>query len=367
MSGIRCKLNIVSLSAHISQIITGFLMLKKAKIIDLEIDYSPRNFNLYPPIQMVEAIIDNKIKVAYDMEDGYHFNQLKQQDIEKYLRGVDFYFKRSYNIENHKHFENFERIHPLGFNYHVTTANNIVDRRITSYDLVKVALFIRNAWYCMRKKFHVESFEDIPRYNNETLVLFLTRVWDPEVQGEFLDEKMKEEREYINRVRADCIIKLRKEFGENFIGGLTPTAFAKKHYPALIVEKAITRRSNYLRLIRNASTCVATMGLHESNGWKLAEYIAASKSIVSEKLRHTVPGNFNCIDNYLEFTDADQCVDQVTKLEDDKMLAYNMRVNNYIYYHNYLRPDRLVYNTLAFMLKEKAGIASGENLSDVIY
>ena len=127
-------------------------MLKKAKIIDLKIDYSPQNFNLYPPIQMVEAIIDNKIKVAYEMEDGYHF---KQQDVEKYLRSVDFYFKRSYNIENHKHYENSERIHPLGFNYRVTTANNIVDRRLASYyttnKLLKVALFIRNAWYCTQK------------------------------------------------------------------------------------------------------------------------------------------------------------------------------------------------------------------------
>jgi hypothetical protein len=48
------------------------------------------------------------------------------------------------------------------------------------------------------------------------------------------------------------------------------------------------------------------MGLYESNGWKLGEYVAGSKAIVSEHLHYDAPGNFSPEQNYLEFNSADE-------------------------------------------------------------
>lgn len=340
----RCDLKLISLSPHVSQIVTGFLMLQKMKIVDLNINFVPEHAANYPTPHMIEAVIDNKIKISYDMLDGYNF---ANQNIDNYLKGIDCYFKRSYNLNYHQDFACSARIFPLGFNYHVTTKGNILDYKLGKFSMRNAAaLLYRNIVFGRRlNAFHTDHFEDMPHIDNETLVLFLTRPWDPEEDPNF-SAGLKEERHYINNMRVSCIRKLREVFGSRFIGGFSPLPYAIERFPDCVVDGISTKRYNFLQIVKKASICVATMGLHESNGWRLAEYIAASKAIVSEKLHYSVPGKFNCNENYLEFNNADQCVEQAMKLDGDKQLAYKMKLNNYYYYHNYLRPDRLVFNTL---------------------
>ena len=97
-------------------------MLQKMKIVDLNINFVPEHAVNYPTPHMIESVIDNKIKISYDMLDGYNF---ANQDIDNYLKGIDCYFKRSYNLNYHQDFAYSARIFPLGFNYHVTTKGNI--------------------------------------------------------------------------------------------------------------------------------------------------------------------------------------------------------------------------------------------------
>ena len=139
--------------------------------------------------------------------------------------------------------------------------------------------------------------------------------------------------------------------GDKFIGGFNSSPYTLEKFPSCVADKALTKRTNFMKMVKKSSICVATIGLHESNGWKLAEYIAASKAIVTEKLHYIVPGNFNNADNYFEFINVDQCVQQVMKLDSDKKLAFDMKKNNYNYYHNFLRADRLIFNTIAIALK----------------
>lgn len=42
-------------------------------------------------------------------------------------------------------------------------------------------------------------------------------------------------------------------------------------------------------MVKESDICITTTGLHRSIGWKFAEYIAASKAIVTEKLNYS-PG-----------------------------------------------------------------------------
>ncbi|MDR3562497.1 MAG: hypothetical protein P4N59_13835, partial [Negativicutes bacterium] len=55
--------------------------------------------------------------------------------------------------------------------------------------------------------------------------------------------------------------------------------------------------------------------------------------------------------NYLEFSTADECVEKVTLLMENKEKRNAMMQDNFIYYNNYLRPDMLVWNTLMAALK----------------
>ncbi len=145
-------------------------------------------------------------------------------------------------------------------------------------------------------------------------ILFMTRVWEPFDHPERSREKAAE-RMQINEMRIDCIQQLRTEFRDRFVGGLAHTEFAMQHYrDFLIPDKALIPRKHYLELLKAFPICIATTGLHSSIGWKLAEYVAFSKAIVSEKLIYQVPGPFGAGDDYLEFETAEQCVESVHQL-----------------------------------------------------
>ena len=107
----------------------------------------------------------------------------------------------------------------------------------------------------------------------------------------------------------------------------------------------MSNKRRYILTLKSAYICVATAVLYCSNVWILGEYTAASKVIVSQHLKYTVPA-FTDGRNYLGFGTADECVECVAALVDDPARLQAMKVENYAYYHRYLRPDRLVLNTL---------------------
>jgi hypothetical protein len=42
-----------------------------------------------------------------------------------------------------------------------------------------------------------------------------------------------------------------------------------------------------------------------------------------------------------------KCVEQIIKLANNKELIHKMSLNNYEYYNQYLRPDKLILNSLS--------------------
>jgi hypothetical protein len=88
------------------------------------------------------------------------------------------------------------------------------------------------------------------------------------------------------------------------------------------------------------------MGVHESIGWKTAEYVAASKAIVNEELKYTVTGSFEKGKNYLEFTSVDDCLAAVERLVLDSAFRNEMKKRNREYYDEYLHPKKLIENSL---------------------
>lgn len=335
---LKCRLNISTKKGdgHISQIVTGFMMLKKQGIIDLEINCSSD----YPFVSIVEVIMNNEINILYDMADGYIFDVGK---VKEYAQKADYYFKRSFNREYNNNYDFASRIHPLGLNYHVTIKDNILDKPIGDNFLNRLKWRYKESQSKnYHQNFYVNKFENEPKLNNsDPLILFTTRTWSNEGGNINPDEAI-----YIDDMRAACIRRLKKEFGKNFIGGFTLRDFAKNNYSDCLLDESVTNRVNFMSLVKKADICISTMGLFESNGWKLAEYVAASKAIVSERLRYEVTGNFMPNRNYLEFSNVDECVKQTVKLTNDKDLMYEMKVNNNEYYNNYLRPDKLILNSL---------------------
>ena len=152
-------------------------------------------------------------------------------------------------------------------------------------------------------------------------MLFLCRTWEPEPER----DPASAARALINDSRAECIAALRKAFGDRCIAGFSPSAHALAHYPqAVVTDPSITERRRYVQLMRSVPICVATLGLHRSNGWKLAEYIASSRAIVCEELQHDVP-NLLPGRNFLPFKNASECVERVGELMESTRAAHRYR------------------------------------------
>ena len=62
-------------------------------------------------------------------------------------------------------------------------------------------------------------------------------------------------------------------------------SYAKKNYSSLAMPESYTNKESYLRAVKDHSICITTTGLHNWIGWKLGEYVAASRAIVTEPLK----------------------------------------------------------------------------------
>lgn len=350
MKKLSVELTIFSPSPHISQIAAGFLMLKKQGKIDLKIKTEQSQLL---DRSMAQAVINGRWTVAYDTHDGY--NKLHSQ-LEGYLQTVDCYFKRSFSEEENAQFPSRDKIFPLGLNYEVTCAHNPINRQKPLKQ--KLSLLTRKIITKSKPGYTPDQFEYLPSFTGENApkILFCTRLWDPDrLPDDVSEEPYKLERSQINETRIELLRKLKEIYGEQFCGGLYVSDLAKRVAPDLVMDPMFYLRENYLRRLKEFDICIGSTGLHKSIGWKTAEYVAASKAIVCEKLYYSVPGNFNENENYRSFETTEECLEQIRFLMDHPREIVKMQWNNYLYYQNYVRPDMLVLHSLTTALSYITG------------
>ena len=354
VSPIRCRLLYQSSGPHLQQLYTGFLMLHKSGAIRLSQERRRRKTEYASGAQHLrdashahlDAIVDGKIKVHFDTHDGEDIATGELDD-------CDLYFKRSYSPSLIATLppEQRRRIEPLGLNYRVLPSGIdwfAVQRGFSLHDrpflrALKEAFDARSAF---GYKPRLKEMEAPPEPNAEPRVLFLAATYDPYDDPGRTPDKI-EDRMSINEARARCIRLLKSAFGGRFTGGFASGAFARKQYPDLIVPDSVTTQASYMATMRSHPICVATTGLHGSIGWKLAEYVAFSKAIVTEKLHYSVTGDFGPNRNYLEFASPEDCAAAAVRLVEDRDLREALMLNNAAYYRAYVRPDALVANALA--------------------
>lgn len=332
-------IQILSREPHISQILTGFCTRSTDCRENLLFEDHTQNADLPYPSAMVRVIYHGKILI-YDVLDGYQHPDA----IRYHLEHCDYYFKRSFSPEKNLQLGSpyIHRMHPLGFNYHVSCKNHPTDKPAWK-ETIKRYLGIEYNNFCSTA-FTSHSFESLPQYKSDNFhVIFATRLWS---ESDSLSAELNEERQYINQMRIDIIRQLRKLPGIHFIGGLSGSPLAEQLAPDLILPPEIVPRKKYLQLMRSSDICIGSMGLHESIGWKTGEYVAAGKAIVNETFHYSVPGNFAAGTNYLPFSSCRQCMDCVQELLASPKKLHEMKQANRLYYTQYLRPDVLIRNTL---------------------
>lgn len=342
----RVDLLCSSSGEHLSQLMSGFAMLATSGIIDVRLhrapDYSPGVGGT-----VLRAEIDGH-RVVYDTRDASDF---PTDD----LAWATTFFKRSFEPGAVNASGRAEIIRPLGLNYSVYAPE---DWRLRRMAWSLAGLRRKNARDVVTRIARLSSigshftntgrasalarlYEEDPSRPGWS-IFFLVRTWDPRrVQGE-----QAEVRAHMNRTRTETIRLLREEFGPRFVGGLSASPDALRDYPDIIAHPHLVQKPAYLEAKRSAAVCIASRGLADSNGWSLAECVAASRAIVTEPLAHQVPGEFSAGRNYLEFSNPDSLLEAVHSLLDDDDKRAAMRTANHHYYTENLRPDAIVARTL---------------------
>ena len=322
--------------AHTSQLFSGLAMLQDAGMIRVTFK---AGHELRADEPLVRLQVNNKVLV-FDLSD----NPTLYSDT--WLQRSDLYFKRMLTEALQ---QTNSRLHPYGLNYPVFHEHDRMvyrayltkNRKRWMYALLRSNRFLSkvlniNLSYANNL---VHQFEDTPHAEADPRIIFYTRLWNPDSAKQ---EWKKKERFVINQMRVDLVLRLRKEFGDRFIGGIQRDNLSVRVAPdALVKSDDEVFKGNYLKKLRQASIGIATPGLEGSVGFKLAEYVAMSKAIVTTPVNCIIPGNFTN-QHYLTYTTPEQCIEQCGKLVDDLELRESLMVNNNNYYKNYLRPDLLV-------------------------
>jgi hypothetical protein len=340
---------------HLMQLYSGFFELHRKGIIDLKIKPVKKNKKAYA---VINALINKKHRVVYDMLDGLTWIPGDVDVNLEYFRQTyktDFYFKRSFSPSLLEHSPENCKVFPLGLNYNVQPSQNLFRYSGSLRDKFKYFVKTNKLLKKVSAKsfFYEQDFEYYPVKPSQKNVLFLTRLWDP---ADAKSQRSVELRTRLNKTRVECIERCRKEFGADFTGGLAIEKLATKDHASLIMPESLTSKANYLQAVKEHAICIATTGLHHSIGWKMAEYVAASRGIVSEPLKFQLPGNFEREKNFYEFETADQLIDQINRLRTNNDELLNMMRENHHYYNNFVKPENLVMNTLLTVLNETGGI-----------
>lgn len=356
LAAISCRLLYGSTSPHLQQLYTGFLLLQRSGFVRLsqQLRRTPvRYLNDAPHLYdaghaHLRVIVDGRLRLHFDTHDAGEIALGELED-------CDFYFKRSYLPAAVEHLAAAQRgkVLPLGLNYRVlpdTTELAGIRRSLALTGLsratlaaFKQALDTANRFGFQPRLAQMESAPDLDAAPN---VLFLVTAYDPYDDPQRAQEKI-DDRISINETRARCIRLLKEALGPRFTGGFSSNPFTLKQYADLVAPPESTLQEGYLRTLRSFPICVASTGLHGSTGWKLAEYIAFGKAVLSEPLVYDVPGDFASGRNYIEFTSPEECVAGAVRLIEDTALRQQIMCNNAAYYRHYLRPDTLVKNALA--------------------
>ncbi len=329
-----CRLIYASDSPLLAQLFTGYVMLADAGRLTLSAERTTRALPLKPPNlanpnSTCWVIVNNRSTLFYDTHD------CAEIDTQAAARS-HLYFKRSYNATLVPvHFQ--DKVRPLGLNYAVYPDRIGLSeiswkylfspdggRRTADSGPVADSLQPPRTESCRPR---ISETEALPDMKQPPRVLFLTRAWNPHVEGELPRDRV-EDRMTLNLSRARCIELLREKFRDHFLGGFAPSRYAVERFPSLVLPAGVVSRKHYLAAVRRHQICVITSGLRGSTGWKMGEYVAASRAIVAEQLNCSVPGGFASPQNYLEFSTPEECVQAVERLFRDRELRTEIMIRS---------------------------------------
>lgn len=254
------------------------------------------------------------------------------------LERCDLYFKRSYfSGEIARLPARWQsKIVPFGMNYACYTSGKYW-RAIAGpvFGHLRRALpggpaAVKNALLRISMIPRYDLFEREPSMALRPEIVFQTRVW---TQADCDTEPI----EPLNESRVALVRALRRNFPKHFRGGVIPTKLARERYPDALTTEP-TRPAGYLKASRESLIGISTHGLHHSTPFKLPEYLAGSKCVVSEPLRNELLEAMEDGRELLWFRGVDECLAKCEELLRWPERARELRHNAWKHYQEHIAP-----------------------------
>ena len=100
---------------------------------------------------------------------------------------------------------------------------------------------------------------------------------------------------------------------------------------------------SYIHHLKQSTIAINTPAVHNCLGWKLGEYLALGKVILSTPIDRVLPGDFRKGVHFHEFTDVNADFESSVKLLlHDREYARDLAHHAKTYYDNYLKPVRVI-------------------------
>jgi hypothetical protein len=344
MTRVTCYIGACQNLYALSKLHAGLCLLAAGGEIDLRFASPPEDRRFF----CEEGLVALSIRAKSGEERLAAFDVYDRADVfgRELLERCDLYFKRSYHaagiaglpvgLES--------KIVPFGMNYACHTSGRYWRaiagpvfghlRRVVSGGPAAVKDALLQVLMIPR----YELFEREPSVALRPEIVFQTRVW---TQADCSTEPIGP----FNESRVALVRALRKNFPKHFRGGVIPTKLARERYPDALTAEP-TRPAGYLAASRESLIGISTRGLHHSTPFKLPEYLAGSKCIVSEPLRNVLPDVLEDGREVLWFHGVDECLARCEELLRWPERSREMRHNTWKYYREHVAPKAHVRKCL---------------------
>lgn len=158
----------------------------------------------------------------------------------------------------------------------------------------------------------------------------------------------------VNKYRGE-FIRISQRLYPTFEGGLFYIPNAEQEFPPYVQYKEefkevlATERigmQTYISGTRRSAVVFNTPSVCQCHGWKLAEYLAMGKAIISTPLSNVMPGEFVDGVHYRCCNDANAIEDVMKELQADESKRESLKQNAKAYYEEYLSPCAVVRRIL---------------------
>ena len=291
-------------------------------------------FGIYDAMSIIIKYENHEIKICIDSND-------RNEIIKQQLDWCDIYGKINYN-ETVFPQDNNHKIKAIGPSFGIkiwnfpTTCFIATLNFIRFYRSIPLKKYFLSNYKAQYKRLplhnYLQNVDRKKRANN--FIFFIGSIWKQEPKT--------------NELRSNFIKCCKKNKSINFEGGFAPRSDGNNlTYQDIVLDKPYTLK-HYLYKTKLSSVAFNTPAVNDCHGWKLGEFLAMGKAILSTPFYNKMPIDLINNENIIFLNSCDE-IDINEKLQTilkNKALQLKLEQNSRQYFLENLAPEKVISRLL---------------------